>query len=503
MATRKTPKAPKAKPKARKPDRPDAAPPAEEAAQAPPAAPAEPAWPADSVERRPIATLIPRQTNPRTHSTEQVEKIANSMRTFGWTIPVLVDERGELIAGHGRLMAAQTIGWVEAPVMVARGWSEAKKRAYVIADNKLTLDGGWNEDLLKAELKDLKDLEELGELDVTLTGFSEDELDKMFAGNKTEGDEETEDEAPVPPEYPITRPADVWLCGPHRVICGDSRQADVIKRLMGGELADCAWLDHPYNVDYEGTTSGKIKNDAKPQERFALLLRQAFKNVYANLHQGSAIYVAHADREGLNFYTEFLGAGFHLSNCLIWVKNSLVLGRCDYNSRHEPILYGWKPGQAHRWYGDRDKATIFESAGEVIEEVSPSEIMIHLGERSLRIRGDDGAPIHIEDVATSTLHENKPKKSGVHPTMKPVALVERMLLNSTKQKDKVLDVFGGSGTTLIAAHKNNRIGYICELDPKFVDVIVRRWQEFSGQPALRERDHVMFDKANHDRRPKA
>lgn len=458
-----------------------------------------PNWPADQVERRKISALIARQTNPRTHSTEQVEQIAASMREWGWTNPILVDEQGEIIAGHGRVMAAQTLGYAEAPVMVARGWTEDQKRAYVIADNKLAENAGWNEDLLKAELKAI----ELSEFNVALTGFSEDELDKMFARAETEGDIENEDETPPPPEFPITRPADVWLCGPHRVVCGDARQVDVVKRLMGGELADCCWIDPPYNVDYEGATTGKIKNDAKPAERFALLLRQAFKNCFSNLHQGAAIYVVHADTEGLTFRTEFIGAGFYLSSCLVWVKNRLVLGRSDYNWRHEPILYGWKPGQAHRWYGDRDKSTVFETHGDAIEEVSPSEVMVHLGERTVKIRGDDDAPIYVADVATSTLLEDKPKKSGLHPTMKPVALVERMLLNSTKPKDRVLDVFGGSGTTLIAAHKNNRLGYICELDPKFVDVIVRRWQEFSGQPALRERDHVMFDKANDDRRKKA
>lgn len=463
---------------------------ADEDANSPPAGgDIEQDWPADAVGRRPITELRARQTNPRTHSTEQIEQVAASMRAFGWTIPILVDEEGEIIAGHGRVMAAQVLGWEQAPVMVARGWSDAKKAAYVIADNKLAENAGWNTDLLKSELKAL----ELSDFDPTLTGFTEDELDKLFAKVETEGDAETEDDEPAPPEYPRTRPSDVWQCGPHRVLCGDARQADVIKRLMGGELADCVWTDPPYNVDYDGPAAGKIKNDAKPEERFTSLLRQAFKNLHANMHQGAAIYVAHADTAGLTFRTEFEAAGFYLSSCLVWVKNTMVLGRSDYNWKHEPILYGWRQGQAHRWFGQRDKTTVFASAGDVLEEVSEGEVIVHLGERSVRITAENG-PLLFEDLAATTLEEPKPSKSRLHPTMKPVALVERMILNSTKPKDKVLDVFGGSGTTLIAAHKNNRIGYICELDPKFVDVIVARWQEFSGQVAIRERDHVMFDK---------
>lgn len=448
-----------------------------------------PAWPADKVERWPIDNVKPRASNPRTHTAEQVEQIAASMREWGWTNPVLVDDSGELIAGHGRVMAAQTLGLKEVPVMVARGWSAEQIRAYVIADNKLALNAGWNEDLLRTEIKDL----ETAGFDMAVVGFGETELDELFGKDDKDGPGEEADEeaAPAIAKRAITRPGDVWVCGQHRVMCGDARNGETVAALLAGETADCVWTDPPYNVDYKGS-AGKIQNDAKPDARFAELLGKAFKNAFANLVKGGAIYVAHADTEGLNFRREFVEAGFKLASCLIWRKQSIVLGHADYQWQHEPILYGWKPGAAHRWYGDRKEATIREAGGRLFEQREDGSWIIYLNDTAVVVRGENlMVAIEQGDVIT----EPKPAKSAEHPTMKPVQLIERMLRNSTKAKDRVLDLFGGSGSTLIACQKLGRQAYILELDPLFVDVIVRRWQEYAGQPARRARDNVMFGTA--------
>lgn len=453
--------------------------------EASPQAPAEHPWPADKVERWPIDRPKPRRNNPRTHTPEQIEQLAASIKEWGWTIPILCDERGEIIAGHGRVMAAQSLGLKECPVMVARGWSDAQIRAYVIADNKLAINAGWNDDVLRAELADL----EAGDFAMGLIGFSEGELDDLFQKNETPpGTGKDEDSAPEPAKTAVSKPGDIWICGPHRVMCGDSRNPDSVKALMAGELADASWTDPPYNVDYKGT-AGKIQNDAKPAERFGALLRQAFQNSIEHMHKGAPIYVAHADTEGLAFRREFEAAGFKLAGCLIWRKQSIVLGHSDYQWQHEPILYGWKPGSAHRWYGDRKESTIQASPPQLFEQRPDGSWIIYLNDLALVVRGEN-LTVQIEQSTIVT--EPKPSRSSEHPTMKPVQLIERMLKNSTKVGDKVLDLFGGSGSTLIACHKMGRDAYLMELDPVFVDVIIKRYQEFAGQPARRERDGAIF-----------
>lgn len=450
-------------------------------------------WPASKTESWKIGQLTPRMNNPRTHSPDQVEQIANSMREWGFTNPILAEPDGTVIAGHGRLLAAKTLGFEEVPVMVARGSTEAQVRAYVIADNKLALNAGWNEELLKAEIDAL----ELSEFDLKLMGFSEGELDALYPEETPKFDPDAENEAPQLPGRPKTRMGDVWVCGPHRVMCGDAREPDTAKKLLAGELADCVWTDPPYNVAYEGT-AGTIQNDAKPAERFAAMLKRAFKAMATIMHPGAAIYVAHADTEGLAFRREFEAAGFYLSSCLVWKKNSMVLGRSDYNWQHEPILYGWKQGAAHRWYGDRNKTTIQEFEGDLFEQLEPGKWIIYVGESALVVSGEN---LSVDRQPGTVFVERKPTRSTEHPTMKPVPLIERMILNSTKPKDRIADLFGGSGSTLIAAHKTGRIGYLLELDPKFVDVIVGRWEKFAGMPAIRESDRVMFSRAQADAGP--
>ena len=402
--------------------------------------------PADNVEKWAIERLTPYARNSRTHSDEQVAQLAASIREWGWTTPVLVDEDGGIIAGHGRVLAARQLGMAEVPVVVARGWSDAKRRAYVIADNKLALNAGWDAEMLSLELG------ELGELgfDLDLTGFSDEELDGLTPSEEPAALTDP-DETPEAPAVPRSVLGDVWLCGKHRVMCGDSTSVDDLAKLADGALVDMWLTDPPYNVAYEGGTKEKltIKNDSMSDNQFRQFLRDAYTAADTVMKPGAVFYIWHADSEGYNFRGAAKDAGWTVRQCLIWKKSSMVLGRQDYQWKHEPCLYGWKDGAAHTWASDRKQTTILEF--------------------------------------------EKPSRNGEHPTMKPVALFEYQLLNNTKGEDAVLDSFGGSGTTMIAAEKNGRIARLMELDPRYVDVIVKRWQDYTGKKATREADGVAFD----------
>lgn len=401
-------------------------------------------WPADQVERRSVSALVPYARNARTHSEEQVAQIAASIREWGWTVPVLVDEDGGLIAGHGRVLAARKLGLTEIPVMVAAGWTEAQKRAYVLADNKLALNAGWDAELLRVELTDLQAFD----FDLGLTGFSDDELAALIA-DKTDGLTDP-DAAPNPPEIPVSCPGDVWMLGKHRLMCGDSTSVDDMEKLTAGQMVDMWLTDPPYNVAYEGGTKDKltIQNDNMGNDEFRQFLRDAYVTASTVMKPGAVFYIWHADSEGYNFRGAAIDAGWKIRQCLIWEKSSLALGRQDYHWQHEPCLYGWKDGAGHLWASDRKQTTI--------------------------------------------LKFDKPSRNGEHPTMKPVALFEYQMLNNTKGGDIVLDSFGGSGTTLIAAEMNGRIARLMELDPRYCDVIINRWQEFTGQQATLEVDGRSF-----------
>ena len=405
--------------------------------------------PADKVEQWPIERLIPYARNSRTHSDAQVAQIAASIKEWGFTTAVLVDEQGGLIAGHGRLMAARKLGMAQVPVMVAAGWTDAQKRAYIIADNKLALNAGWDNELLSLELAEL---EGLG-FDVELTGFSAEEIDALKPLEVTEGLTDPDD-APAVQENPVTVPGDVWVMGKHRLLCGDSTSVDDLAKLTQGNLVDMWLTDPPYNVAYEGGTKEKltIKNDSMGDEQFRQFLRDAYTAADTVMKPGSVFYIWHADSEGYNFRGAAKDAGWTVRQCLIWKKSSLVLGRQDYQWQHEPCLYGWKDGAGHLWASDRKQTTILEF--------------------------------------------DKPARNGEHPTMKPVALFEYQLLNNTKGGDIVLDSFGGSGTTLIAAEKNGRTAMIMELDPRYCDVIIKRWQDFTGQKAVHAESGKTFDEVS-------
>jgi site-specific DNA-methyltransferase (adenine-specific) len=411
--------------------------------------------PADKVEQWDINKLVPYARNSRTHSDEQVAQIAASIKEWGFTTAVLVDEQGGIIAGHGRTLAAQRLNMKEVPVMVAAGWSDAKKRAYIIADNKLALNAGWDNEMLALELGELKDLD----FDLDLTGFTADEIAALMPVDVTDGLVD-EDQIPEVPDVSITVQGDVWVLGKHRLMCGDSTSLDAVEKLTGGGggIIDLRLTDPPYNVAYEGGTKEKltIQNDSMGNDQFRQFLRDAFVTADAVMKAGAVFYIWHADLEGYNFRGAINDAGWKVRQCLIWKKSSMVMGRQDYHWKHEPCLYGWKDGAGHLWATDRKQTTILEF--------------------------------------------DKPTRNGEHPTMKPVALFEYQMLNNTKGGDIVLDLFGGSGTTLIAAEKNGRVSYLMELDPKYCDVIIKRWQEFTGKIAVHADTNTPFAEVTHERK---
>lgn len=469
------------------------------------------------LEQWPIDQLTPYAKNARTHSPDQIIKLQASLEEFGM-VGAIVVRNGTMAKGHGTLMAIRRIyeagrllypapgphanpqpepfAQGHVPVLNVSGWTDEQFRAYVLADNRLALDAGWDEDLLAGELADLHD----AGYDLALTGFSEDELADLLPEldeDRTPPQERTqEDDVPETPAIPTSREGDVWRLGRHRLRCGDSTSASDLADLLAGDRVNCLWTDPPYNVNYEGT-AGKIMNDSMSADAFGQFLAAVYRCAFEVMLPGAPAYIAHADTEGLAFRREFEAAGFKLASCLIWRKNSFVLGRSDYHWMHEPILYGWKPGAAHAWYGERDKKTVQELEPQaVITQTGPDEFHVLMGETGMIIRGQG---ITVEKAWGSILLEEKPKRNAEHPTMKPVALIERMLENSTQGGDIVLDLFGGSGSTLIACEKMNRAARLMELDPKFVDVIVKRWQDFTGRKARLEGTDQTFSQVAAER----
>ena len=449
----------------------------------------------DAIEHLATDTLVPYARNSRTHSPEQITALTRSMAQFGFTNPVLIDGANTIIAGHGRVMAAQALGLALVPCIRLTHLSDAQRRAYVIADNKLAEQAGWDMATLAREVEDLS----AEGFDIDLLGFGDDELADILGQPKdpdTGVNGSNIDDAPDLQPAPASQLDDVWVLGQHRVVCGDSTSASNLQKLLKGGGADMCWTDPPYNVAYE-TKAGKIANDDLSDKDFAKFLHSAFAVVFDVLKPGGAIYVAHADTEGLNFRAAFKKAGFKLSGCLMWRKNALVLGRSDYQWQHEPILYGWKPGAAHRWFGGRKQTTVMA----IPASVSPFQLRpdgrfeIQLGNSVMVVDGN----ATVEDLLTSVIHESKPSRSEGHPTMKPVALVERMLKNSAKKGDIVLDIFGGSGSTLMAADRLGMCARLSELSPQYVDVIITRWQDFTGQQATLEATGQTFAQVKHQR----
>lgn len=398
------------------------------------------------IEKISIDRLIPYARNARTHSDEQVAQIAASIREFGFNNPVLIAEDDTIIAGHGRVMAARKLNLSEVPCLRLSHLTETQRKAYILADNKLALNAGWENNLLSLELTELAD----SGFDITLTGFTQEEIDALKPIEVTEGLTD-EDAVPDVPEEPVTRLGDVWLLGRHRLMCGDSTSIEALETLCSGQLVDMWLTDPPYNVAYEGKTKDAltIKNDSMGDSEFRQFLRDCYVAADAVMKPGAVFYIWHADLEGYNFRGAANDAGWKVRQCLVWKKQTMVMGRQDYHWKHEPCLYGWKDGAGHLWASDRKQTTILEF--------------------------------------------DRPSRSSEHPTMKPVALFEYQMLNNTKGGDIVLDSFGGSGTTLVAAEKNGRVSRLMELDPKYCDVIVKRWQDFTGKKATLESDGREFD----------
>ena len=396
----------------------------------------------------PISKLVPYVNNARTHSPEQIKKLRSSLREFGFINPVIIDRDYGVIAGHGRILAAKEEGIREVPCVFADHLTEAQKKAYIIADNRMAMDAGWDEELLRVEIEALQGMD----FDPLLTGFDEKELAALFdAGAEAKDDDFDVDEELEKPVFSKT--GDVWTLGRHRLVCGDSTKAETYETLMQGKKANLVVTDPPYNVNYEGS-AGKIKNDNMAAEKFYQFLLDAFTNMEKVMADDASIYVFHADTEGLNFRRAFTDAGFYLSGCCIWKKPSLVLGRSPYQWQHEPVLYGWKKNGKHQWYSDRKQTTIWEF--------------------------------------------EKSRKNADHPTMKPIPLLAYPITNSSMSNTLILDPFGGSGSTLIACEQTDRSCCTIELDEKYCDVIVKRYVELKGsaEDVSVERDGKMLHYAD-------
>ncbi|KZK84889.1 Modification methylase DpnIIB [Pseudovibrio sp. Ad13] len=440
------------------------------------------------VEMMSIAMLVPYARNARTHPDWQITQIASSIAEFGFTNPILVGAENDIIAGHGRLLAAQRLELEQVPVIRLAHLSEVQQRALIIADNRIAENAGWDEALLREELAALSD----DSFDLDVLGFSDEELGDLLGF----GSEDTpppppgdEDHIPSPEPVHASVPGCIWQLGEHRLMCGDSTSSDHMNALCDGEQADGVWTDPPYNVNYE-SAAGKIKNDNLSKGAFREFLLDAFSCTSAVMRAGAPIYVAHSETEGVSFRRAFVQAGFKLSSCLIWIKPALVIGHADYQWRHEPILYGWKLGASHSWYGGRTNTTVFEADGKFLRVMPDDSLQIDLGDQVIVVEGEN---ISMRSLDSTVIHHDKPVRSAEHPTMKPVSLIQQMLENSTKHGDLVLDPFGGSGSTLIACEKLGRKARLMELDPQYCDVIVARWQEYTGRQATLAGDGRSFD----------
>ena len=379
-----------------------------------------------------VSELIPYVNNARTHSQEQVNKLRSSLREFGFVNPVIIDADKNVIAGHGRLMAAKEEGITEVPCVLVDYLTEAQKKAYILADNRYAQDAGWDEELLRLEIEALEGMD----FDVSLTGFNEDEISDLFAGADTSDTQDDDfDLSDALEKAVFVERGDVWVVGRHRLMCGDATSEEDVATLMDGKKANLIITDPPYNVAFESSDGLSIKNDKMENEKFYEFLLSSFKNMAVHLEKGGVAYVFHADTEGLNFRKAFIDAGFHLAGCCIWVKNSLVLGRSDYQWQHEPVLYGFLQNGKHYWSKNAGRSQ------------------------------------------TTIWNFDKPKKNKNHPTSKPLDLLAYPIGNSSQENAIVIDTFGGSGSTLMTCEQTNRICYTMELDEKYASVILRRYVE--------------------------
>ena len=383
----------------------------------------------------PLSRLVPYVNNARTHSPEQLTKLRSSLREFGFINPVIIDRDFNVIAGHGRIAAAKEEGITEVPCVFVDYLTEAQKKAYILADNRMALDAGWDEELLRIEIESLQG----ADFDVSLTGFGEDEIADLFAGD---GEKDVKDDgfdlSAALEKAAFVERGDIWTVGRHRLMCGDATSAEDVAALMDGKKANLIVTDPPYGVSFKSSGGLTIQNDSMKGDEFYTFLYNSFVCMVEHLESGGAAYVFHADTEGLNFRKAFVDAGFHLAGVCIWVKNSLVLGRSDYQWQHEPVLYGFLKNGKHPWYSDRKQTTIW--------------------------------------------NYDKPKRNKNHPTSKPLDLLGYPISNSSQENAIVIDTFGGSGSTMMACEQMNRICHMMELDEKYASVILRRAVEIGIAP---------------------
>lgn len=406
-----------------------------------------------------LSKLKPYERNAKKHPQEQIEKIKNSIQEFGFISPCLIDKKNNIIAGHGRVEAAKLLGMDVVPCVYIEGLTEEQRRAYILADNKLTELGGWDMTTVSDELQSLVDTG----FDINLTGF---DIDDIIIDEIEDVAIETDSEE-IEATEPKVKQGEIWILGNHRLMCGDSTSPEDVENLMGGGTADLLETDPPYNVDIEGA-AGKIENDNMKRDQFIEFLVTALTNASNVMRPGASFYIWHADSNGLDFRLATEEAGLMIKQNIVWVKSHFTIGRQDYQWRHEPCLYGWKPGGPHYFIDMRSLSTIQEY--DEIEKMDRGQLIEAL--QSL-----------IDDIGT-VCHENKPNVSELHPTMKPLTLIKKQIRNSSKEGDIVLDLFGGSGTTLMACEEMNRRCYMMEYDPRFADVIIRRWEEQTGREAI-------------------
>ena len=383
-----------------------------------------------------IEKLVPYARNARTHSKEQIAQLRASLREFGFVSPAVIDADYNILVGHGRVQAAREEGYQTVPCVFAEDLTEAQKRAYILADNQLALNAGWDEEMLSVELSDLKD----NAFDLSILGFAESDLEKLLNGeSESDAKDDDFDLSTALEQATFVEEGDVWTVGKHRLVCGDATSKEDVAKLMDGKKANMLLTDPPYGVSFKSSSGLTIKNDSMKNEEFYNFLKASFDAVVEHMEKGGVGYVFHADTEGLNFRKAFVDSGFHLAGCCIWVKDSLVLGRSDYQWQHEPVLYGFLQNGSHPWFSDRKQTTIWNF--------------------------------------------KKPKRNENHPTSKPLDLLGYPIGNSTQENAIVVDTFGGSGSTMMACEQLNRVCYMMELDPKYASVILRRYVEDTGDEA--------------------
>lgn len=409
-----------------------------------------------------IEEIRPYKNNPRINDGPAVDKVAHSIEQFGFKVPIILDKTKEIIAGHTRYKASQQLGLKEVPCIIADDLTPKQIKAFRIADNRVAQESTWDHDLLFSEIKDL-----LGDFTIEDLGFDTDELKAIDDDTEPEED----DYLPEPPAIPISQRGDIWILGRHRVMCGDSTNKSNVQDLMNGEEADLVVTDPPYNVDYEGQNGMKIQNDKMGDTMFREFLVESFDAMNSALKAGGAFYIWHADSEGFNFRGACHDIGWKVRQCLIWNKNSLVMGRQDYHWKHEPCLYGWKDGAGHYWYGSRSQTTVIEDEKALDLRKMKKDELLDLAEQLLRER---------KTIETTVIDEKKPSANDLHPTMKPIRLIGRLILNSSRKGEKVLDTFGGSGSTLIASEQLGRDCFMMEIDERYTDVVVDRYISFRG-----------------------